>query len=106
MLKPRFIDEQNATKVNLTSLAYSYSKSKPEIRSLLEFSEIRKIVKELKNDNNLISAKSDKGNGCVLMNKSDYLEKVYVVIDDSSKFKLLDSAKELNNIDKVKLLSF
>ena len=65
ILKPRFTDEETATKVNLSSLAYNYSKSKPEISSLLDFSEIRNIVKELKNHNNLIISKPDKEIGCV-----------------------------------------
>ena len=75
MLKPRSIDEKTTTKVKLSSLAYNYSKSKPEKSSLLYFSEIRKIVRELKYDNNLIISKPDQGYECVLMNKSDYLEK-------------------------------
>ena len=60
-----------------------------------------KIVKEFKNENSLIISKMDKGNGCVLMNKSDYLGKMNVIICHSTKFKLLGSAKELDNIDKV-----
>ena len=36
------------------------------------------------------------------MNKSNYLVKMNVIIDDSSKVKLSGSAKELDNIDKVK----
>ena len=63
MFKPRSIDKETATKVNLSSLAYNYSKLKPEKSSLLDFSEIRKIVRELKNYNNLIISKPDKGNG-------------------------------------------
>ena len=46
---------------------------------MLDFSEIRKVIKELKNDNNLIITKPDKGNGCVLINKSDYLGKMILL---------------------------
>ena len=35
------------------------------------------------------------------MSKSDYLEKMNDIIGDSTKFKLLSSVKELDNIDKV-----
>ena len=100
-MKPRSIDEETATKVNLSYLAYIYSKSKPDTSSLLDSSEIRNIVKELKNDNSLIISKPDKRNCCVLMNKSDYLDKMNDIISDSSKFKLLGPAKEFDNIDKV-----
>ena len=101
MLKPRSVDEETATKVNLLSLVYNYSKTKLEKSSLLDFSEKRKIIRELKKDNNLIVTKPEKGNGCVLMNKSEYLEKINDIISDSTKFKLLGKAKELDNIDKV-----
>ena len=103
LLKPRSADKETATKVNLSSLAYNYSKSKPEKSSLLDFSEIRKVIKDLKNDNNLIITKPDKGNGCVLLNKSDYLGKMNNIMSDSTKFNLLGKATEVDNIDKVEI---
>ena len=84
-LKSRSVDEETAMKVNLSSLAYNYSKSKPEKSSLLNLSEIRKVVQDLKNDSSLIISKPDKGNGCVIMNRSDYLEKMNVIVGDSTK---------------------
>ena len=103
LLKPRSADKETATKVNLSSLAYNYSKSKPDKSSLLDFSEIRKVIKDLKNDNNLIITKPDKGNGCVLLNKSDYLGKMNDIMSDSTKFNLLGKATEVDNIDKVEM---
>ena len=106
MLKPRSADDETTTKVNLSSLVYSYSKSKPEKSSLLDFSEIRKVIEELKNVNNLIITKPDKGNDCVLMNKSDYLGKMNDIISDSTKFNYLGKATEVDNIDKVESKKF
>ena len=62
-------------------------------------------VKGLKNDNNLIFLSWTREMG---MNKSDYLEKMDVISGISSKLKILSSAKELDNIEKLKakLLSF
>ena len=42
------------------------------------------------------------------MNKSDYLEKMNDIIGYSTKFKLLSSPKELDNVDKVesKIIKF
>ena len=67
----------------------------------MDTSEIRSIVKSLKNDNNLIITKPDKGNGCVLMNKTDYLQKMDAIISDPSKFNLLGPAEQYDKIDKV-----
>ena len=80
MLKFRSVDVKTDTKINLSFLAYSYSKSKPEKSSLLDFYEIRKIIRELKNDSNIIITKPDKENGCVISKKSDYLEKSMILL--------------------------
>ena len=100
-LKPRSNADETSTKVNLTSLAYNYCKLKPEENKLFDFSKIRNIIKELKKDDKLLISKPDKGNGCVLLNKSDYLHKMLDIIGDSRKFKLLGCATKFDNVNKV-----
>ena len=43
-------------------------------------------LNELLNNKNIIIQKSDKGNSVVVINKSDYLEKVELILSDESKF--------------------
>ena len=69
-LKPRWLSEETATKFNLAALAYNYCKLKPDKRNLFDVSEIRKIIKNLKNDEYIIISKLDKGNGCVILEKN------------------------------------
>ena len=49
-----------------------------------------KILKNLKNDNSIFVMKPDKGNGVVILNRYDYYSKMETILDDTSKFKLLE----------------
>ena len=45
-----------------------------------------KCLKELSKDNSLIVASPDKGNGIVLLNKHDYIEKMLEIVNDPVNF--------------------
>ena len=45
-------------------------------------------LKALAKNTKLVVSKPDKGNGVVLLNKEDYIEKMKVVLDDGTKFKV------------------
>ena len=79
-LKSRPMSEETATKVNIASMTYNYCKLKPEKGNLLDLSEIREVIKNFKTDKNLIISKPDKGNGCVILNKCDYLDKCFILV--------------------------
>ena len=100
-LKPRSLSEETATKVNIATLAYKYCKLKPDKSKLLDMSEIRKVIKNLKNDENIIISKADKVNVCVILNKSVYLDKMQHIISDTTKLKLLGTSKKFDNTEKV-----
>ncbi|XP_042870212.1 uncharacterized protein LOC122252037 [Penaeus japonicus] len=48
-----------------------------------------KLLKKLREDNDLIITKPDKGRGIVLLNRTEYDSKVKAILDDRTKFKLL-----------------
>ena len=50
-----------------------------------------KTLKGLKEDKNIVLIKPDKGNGVVILNRSDYTSKMDAVLNDETKFKLLTS---------------
>ena len=58
--------------------------------------EDMKIIKKLSKNKSLIICKPDKGRGIVLLNKNDYIQKMTDIINDRSKFKLI-------NEDELKL---
>ena len=46
-------------------------------------------LNDLRNDTSIIITKPDKGNGVVIVNRHDYLNKTKQLISDGTKFKLL-----------------
>ena len=47
-------------------------------------------MKNLSKDKNIVILKPDKGNGVVLLNKQDYINKVNTILSDSSKFETIN----------------
>ena len=68
---------------------------------MLNISEIRKVIGNLKKDDSVIISKPDKGNGCVILDKTDYTNKMQEIIGDKTKFTLLGPANKFDNINKV-----
>ena len=85
-LQPRSHSEEIATKVNLTALAHNYCKLKPNNSELLNVSEVINVIRNLKKDDTVIISRTDKGNGCVILDKSYFLSKMYEIIDGTTKF--------------------
>ena len=48
-------------------------------------------LRNLSKNKNLVILRPDKGNGIVILNKSDYISKVELLLSDSCKFKKLDA---------------
>ena len=46
-------------------------------------------LKNLKKDKNIVITRPDKGNGVVILNKIDYINKTELILNDKTKFKLL-----------------
>ena len=76
--------------------AFNKDNSPPSDLSKDEFESLCK----LKNENNLVIQKADKGNTIVILDKDSYLKSVETLLKDSSKFKNIPIApnKDLNYI--------
>ena len=75
--------DPNMVKVDLAYLANNYTSSyNPSYSSLKKHS----ILKKLKNKKDIIITRPDKGNGVVIMNRSDYHHKILRIINDTTKF--------------------
>ena len=92
-------------KQSLSHLAHSsfYSYNPFSIQRPFD-NEWVKLMKNLAKNKNIVVTKPDKGNGVVLLNKSDYLEKMHDILSDRSKFSPITSdpyAYILKNEDKI-----
>lgn len=75
--------QPNSVKVDLAYLANNYVSSyKPSLASLKKHS----ILKKLKNKKEIIITRPDKGNGVVIMNRTDYHQQIMRIINDTTKF--------------------
>ena len=57
---------------------------------------LRRAAKELKNQDNITIRRADKSSIYVLLDKKDYIEKMKVILDDSSKFKTITTNPTLD----------
>ena len=55
-------------------------------------------IKSLRNNQNLVICKPDKGNGVVALNKKEYVGRMNVILNDQLKFKKMDSDNNLSNL--------
>ena len=102
-LSTELIDKGNEDilKTELSHLANNYhTKYKPSLATIRK----HKIIKRLRDKNDLIFVRPDKGNGLVIMNRIDYITKMVTIINDVSKFKLLNN--DPTKTREVKLQNF
>ena len=83
-------------KDRLRSLAYwSYAQYKKQFLNPVLSDEEQFALKTLSKDKSIIIARPDKGNGVVIMDKSDYTQKVNALLSDTSKFKPVLDREEI-----------
>ena len=71
---------------NISSIANTYySNYKPSKNSLKKHG----VLKKLKNNENIVITSPDKGNGVVILNKTDYVNGMLEIFSDNTKFKVL-----------------
>ena len=101
----RDIKSNNESSVDLTNIkarlqdtafrsfsSFTKDNSPPFNLSKDEFESFSK----LKNENNLVIQKADKGNTIVILDKGSYLKSVKTLLEDSSKFKNISVAPDIS----------
>jgi hypothetical protein len=78
-------------KDDLRHLAFkSFKDFKKNVPKSALSDEEQSALKSLSRDDKIVITRPDKGNGVVLMDKSDYIDKVNLVLEDSSKFQRVE----------------
>ena len=81
-------DDFNFFKTSLKTIAYkTYYSFRPHCNSLQQ--NLLKILKTLKADTNIVILKADKGNAINILDRENYQQKMYNILHDSSKFKVI-----------------
>ena len=81
------VEQRTALKARLADLAYLYCDSTIDSCDFTMHEECFCAINSLRKNDNIIITKPHKGSGVVLLNKSDYVDKMNKILDDQSKFK-------------------
>ena len=80
--------QRTALKVRLADLARSYCDSTINLRDFTMHKECFRTISRLRK-NDIIITKPDKGSGVVLLNKSNYINKMNEILDDQKTWSCL-----------------
>ena len=100
-LKTKNGNDFNTFKANLVAIAHNYTKTIPEKSQFINIKEIVNTVNTIKKNDKIVIAKPDKGSGVVLLDKTEYLDKMNKILDDSTKFVKLGQTSKFDNLNKI-----
>ena len=84
-LKPSSDLASSDFKAKLNSLAHTFSGMSVAFDNSRWGDHHRRVIKSLRNDNNLVIFKPDKGAGVVLLDHDDYINKMLLILNDNTK---------------------
>ena len=99
---PLTAENQDRLKCQLKHISYHYiySYDFSKQRHILSKEEWEALT-DLRKDDSIIITKPDKGNGVVIINKLDYLNKMKLLISDATKFKKLTQNPKKSREDSL-----
>ncbi|CAF1451867.1 unnamed protein product [Adineta steineri] len=77
------------------------SSSEKSLKKLPVNKKLQQTLKNLSKDKNIYITKADKGNAIVIMDKSEYINKMNLIINDKKTFQLLEKDPTLQQEDKL-----
>ena len=89
--------EKDTLKAKLASLGHEYAGIKQDRSNFPLGKEHFEAIRALKSNEDIVITRPDKGDGVVVMNKTDYVAKMMEILNDSSKFEWLGSCDERDN---------
>ena len=91
-------EQRDSLKACLADLAYIYCESKPDNLDIAMQKEWFSAITKLRRNDSVVITKPDKGSGVlVILNKSDYTNKINNILNDETKFKRVEPASTCHN---------
>ena len=98
------VEQSTSLKARLANLPHLHSDSTIDSRDFTPMhKECFRAINGLRKNDDIIITKPDKSSVVVLLNKSDYVDKMNEILDDQSKFKRLRSVSSNDNTASVEL---
>ena len=99
--KPVSTDKKQELKARLVDLAYGYCGTPIEYSDWKMVAKCRDALTRLKRDDTIKILKPDKGSGVVILNTTDYISKMDLILNDSTKFVKLGPAQSEDNTETI-----
>ena len=90
-------DRRDECKSTLSSLAHKYANASVDKSGFPFDSEHLAALKDLRRNEDIIISKPDKGNGVVILDKSDYVEKMNDILSQADKFVCIGDVETNDN---------
>ena len=90
----------SALKAKLTDLAHSFCETPIDMSNFYMHRECSEAIKSLRNNADIVITKADKSNTVVILNKTDYLTKMHVILN-SQKFQEIGSVDTHDNTARI-----
>ena len=98
---PKSSTSVSSCAAQLSSIAYRYSDARVDKKLFSLREEHFKARNELRRNSDIVITRPDKGRATVLLDKSEYVVKVMVILNDSSKFVCLGPVGEYDSTVKI-----
>ena len=98
--KPKTSDELILLKAKLNEVAHSFCGLPIDTSKFSMDNSCLQAIKSLRSNKAILITKPDKGYGVVILNKSDYVNKMECILSDTSKFKFLGPVSEFDKTEK------
>ena len=85
-------EQRDSLKARLADLAYIYYESKPDNHDIAMPKERFSAITKLRRNDSIAFTKPDKGSSVVILNKSDYINKIKNILHDKTKFERVGPA--------------
>ena len=90
---PLSADKETACKAELTSIAQRYANAKNDRVGFPLEGKHLKAIANLKRNKDIVITRQDKGHGVVILNRTDYVRKMQLILEDQDKFEFIGDAE-------------
>ena len=90
-------EQRDSLKARLADLANIYCESKPDNHDIAMQKQWFSAINKLQRNDSIIITKPDKSSGVVILNKSDYTNKMNNILHDETKFERIGPASTCDN---------
>ena len=95
------VELRTSLKALLADFAHLYCDSTIDSHDFTMHKKCFRAINSLRKNDDIIITKPDKGSSVVLLNKSDYVDKMNKILDDQSRFKRLGPVSSNDNTARI-----